>query len=102
MQDNIDQRVQLRNGLPRRFDFRRADVVDAVDDLTLQVAEVYVVVVDDSRGSYARRSEVQQCWRSQPAGTDDKNFRILKPALAQSADFRNDEMPGVPFHLGRR
>ncbi|BCW46241.1 hypothetical protein StoSoilB5_34250 [Arthrobacter sp. StoSoilB5] len=73
-----------------------------MDDLPLQVAEVNVVVIDYAESSYAGRGEVQQSWGSQAASAYDKNFRILKPALAQSADFRNDEMPGVPFHLGRR
>jgi hypothetical protein len=76
--------------------------VNTVDDLALEVAQVNGVIVHNAQSPDAGRSQVQKRRRSQATGTYDKDFRILKPALAHRADFGNDEMPGVPFHLGRR
>jgi hypothetical protein len=49
VQPDVHQRVEGRDGVPRRLDLRPAHVRHPVDDLALQVAEVNGVVVDDAQ-----------------------------------------------------
>ena len=55
-----DRRVDPRDGVRGGLDLRPADVVHAVDDLTLQVGDVHHVIVDDADGAHTRRGEVEQ------------------------------------------
>jgi hypothetical protein len=102
VQDDVDQGVELGDGVARGFDLGRTHVLHTMDDLPLQVAQVHRVIINYAQGAHSGGGQVQQCRGTQPAGAYDEDFGILKPALAQGTNFRNDEMPGVPLHLGWR
>ena len=85
----------------RRFELRPADVGRAVDDLTLQVAEVDDVEVDDAESADARRGEIERRRRAEPAGADAEHARRLQPPLPFLADFRQQQVPAVALPLAR-
>ena len=101
VQPDVNERVQRGDGVPRGFDLGPADVRDAVDHLPLEVAQVHVVVVDDPQGPHAGGGQVQQGRRAQSPGADHQHLGVLQPALSDCTDFRNDQVPGVAFHLCR-
>src|SRR5690606_29716901 len=70
VQADVDQRVDLLDGVPRALGLGPADVGDAVDDLALQVRLVDGVELDDAQGAHAGRGEVHQDGRTQAAGAD--------------------------------
>ena len=72
--------------LPPRLDLRSADVVVVVEDLSLQVAEVDDVVVDEADGADARQRQVERHRRAEPAGADDQHPGCHELALADAAD----------------
>jgi hypothetical protein len=103
VQADVDQWVQRGNGVAGRLDLWPSHIRHAVDDLPLQVAQVNGVVVDDPDGPDAGRGKVEQGRGAQPAGTDDKHPGVFQASLANRANLRNDEVPGVSFHLfGRK
>ncbi len=92
VRDDLDRGVQRRQGVARRVDLGPPHVGDAVDDLPLQVRGVDDVVVHDPDRPDARRGEVLQDRRAEPAGTDDADARRTQPALAVDADPRQQQV----------
>ncbi len=99
VEPHVHQGVQCSNGVPGRLDLGPAHVRNPVDHLALQIAQVDGVVVDDSQGSHPRGGKVEEGRRAQAAGPDDQDLGVLEPALAQRADFGNDEVAGIPLDL---
>ena len=102
VQPDVHQRVQGRDGVAGGLDLGPAHVRHAVDHLALQVAQVHVVVVDDAQGAHAGGGQVEQGRRAEAAGADHQDLGVLEAALADRADLRNDQVPGVALHLVRR
>ena len=71
-----DMRIEARDGVPRAFHLGTADVLRGVDHLTLEIGQRNGVVVDDAERADARRGEILQQRRAEPAGADDENPRM--------------------------
>ena len=60
VRDDVDIRVQHGEGLFGRVDFSLTDAVDVVQNLTLQVALIYFVHVDDAERADASSRQIQR------------------------------------------
>jgi hypothetical protein len=83
----------------RRVDFRNADGVGAVKDLTLQVGEVDPVRVGDGQPADAARGEVERRRATEAARADDERVRSAQPLLAFDADFGEQDVAAVAEEL---
>ena len=73
-----------------------------MDDLTLQVADVDRVFVDEADRPDTSRREVHRRRRSQAAGADAEHARGLEPLLPFDADVGKREVTAVSQHLVAR
>ena len=99
---DADLGIERLDSVLRGIELRPADVGRAVDDLTLQVAEVDNVEVDDAESADTRRGEIERRRRPEAAGADQEHARRLQPALPFLPDFRQQEVPAVALPLFRR
>jgi len=76
-----------------------ADVARVVENLSLQIAHVDDVEVDEAERADAGRREVERSRRSQSAGADAQHLRGFELSLARVPDLRHDQMPAVSPHL---
>ena len=73
-----------------------------VHDLTLQVVERNPIVVDDAERADARRRQIHEHGRPEPAGTDHEDPGGLDLLLALAAHLAQHEMPLVALDFFRR
>ena len=88
-------RVQRCQPAGRRFDLAPSDVGRAVENLPLQVAEVDDVEVDEAERADAGGRQVERRRRTEPAGADADDARLLQLPLTLDADLRNDQVAAV-------
>ena len=79
---------------------RAADVWRAMQNLSLQVALVDVVEIDDAERADAGRGQIQRRGRPQAAGADAQHAPALEPLLPFHADLGQDEVAAVALDLG--
>ena len=72
-----------------------------VHDLALQVVERDPVVVDDADGAHARRGQIHQQRRAEPAGADHQHLGGLDLLLALAADLAQHQVALVALDLLR-
>ncbi len=87
--------VDAGDRLGRRLGLEPPHVGVAVDDLSLQVARLHDVRVDNPQGADPRRREVEQRRRAEPTGAHDEHLRRGEPLLALHADLGQQDMTGV-------
>jgi hypothetical protein len=97
--DDIDQRIDLGDGLLGGQGLRLPDVGLTVDDLTLQVRLVDGVELDDAEGSDAGRGEVEQSGTAKTTSPDDQDLRVLQPFLPLHAHIGDDQVTAVATDL---
>ena len=68
-------------------------------DLPVQVGELDPVVVDDAERADAGRREIQRERRAEAAGADQQHPGLEQLGLADPADLRQHDVPGVAEHL---
>ena len=68
-------------------------------DLALQVGQAYPVVIDDAEAADAGCREIHEDRRAEPARAYDQNAGRLERCLSRSADFLEQDMPGVAREL---
>jgi hypothetical protein len=73
-----------------------------MDDLSLQVAEIDNVEIDEPERAHTCRRQVQSGRRSQAAGADTQHARALEPLLPLLADFRQQQMAAVALPFAGR
>ena len=95
-------RVEPADRFLRALDLGDADVAGIVHDLALQVVERHPIVVDDAERADARRGQIHEHRRSEPARADHQNPRGLDLLLALAAHLAQHEMPLVALDLFRR
>ena len=76
-----------------------ADGARAVQHLTLEVAHLHDVVVDDPDRAHSGSGQVEQHRRAQPPGTDYEHARGGQPLLAGQADPGKQDVPGIPLDV---
>ena len=91
--------IERQQGVARRVDLGAADVGGGVDDLSLQVAEVDLVVVDQDQVADAGRGEVHRHRRAQSAEADHQRRRREQPHLPGGVDLRQHDLPTVAQQL---
>ena len=94
-----DVRVQPLDQCGRAVDLGPAEVRSAVDDLALQIGERHGVVIDDAERADARRREIEQHRRAEPARADHQHPRAPQRELARSADLAQYDVAGVTLDL---
>lgn len=99
MRTDRNQRVQRLQTLCRGLDLERSDVISAIENLPLQIAEIDAVIVHDSDTSDSRCSELLKQWSSQPSRADHQNRGPAKPRLPDRSDLRQENVAGIPFQL---
>ena len=81
--------------IPGRVHLGTADRGHGVDNLTVEVAEVHLVVVHHGDPADARGGQIEQDRRAQPPGAHDEDRRGPQPALPLVADRAEEQVPGV-------
>jgi hypothetical protein len=71
-----------------------------VDDLPLEISEVYHIEVHDPDRPHARSSQIERERRTQPTSADCEHPRRLEFPLACDADLGQQQVTGVAKHLG--
>jgi hypothetical protein len=99
MQPDVDQRVDLLDGVTRALGLRPADVGLPVDDLALQVGLVDRVELDDAERADAGRGEVHENRRAEATGADSEHLCVLQPLLPVHPDVRDDQVAAVAADL---
>src|SRR5262245_49820686 len=92
-------RVDVGQAVFGRLQFLSADVLSAVQDLSLQVAVIYDVEIDQPQSSDPRRSQIQTQRRTQSARADQERARGLQFTLTFQPDFGQDQMAVVASHF---
>ena len=77
----------------------RADIVGSEQHLALEIIEADGIVVDQPDPPDARRSEIEQGWRADPARADQRDMRGEKRGLAGAANLLENDMPRVAIKL---
>ena len=97
----LDAHVRVEPGdhVPGALDLGGADVGRIVHDLALQVVEGDPVVVDDADSAHARRGQIHQQRRAEPAGADHQHFGRLDLLLALAADLAQHQVALVTLDL---
>jgi hypothetical protein len=70
-----------------------------MDDLSLQIAQIDLVPVNDSNGSDSGGRQIYGGGRAKAAGADEQYARRQQLLLTGSADLLQDDVPAVSFHL---
>ena len=91
----VDRGQRLRGGLG----LQPADVLDSVDDLSLEVRHLDHVGVNHPDGSDTGGCEVQERRRPQTPCSDDQDPRVLQPPLTLHAHVRDEHVSGVALDL---
>ena len=76
------------------------DIGGAEQDLALQIVERHAIVVDHPERADARRGEILDGRRADPARADDRDGRGEQLALPLAANLLEDDMAGVAVELG--
>jgi hypothetical protein len=97
--DDLDAGIQRANPLARRLELGPSHVRSAIDDLTVQVAGIDYVEINDAQRADAGRRQVHGGWRTQASGPDANHARGFQLALPLDADLRHDQMPAVSLDL---
>jgi hypothetical protein len=97
--DDVDVRVDLAHRVAGRLRLFAADVGLPVDDLALEVRLVDRVELHDAERADARRGQVHQGRRTQPAGAYAQHLGVLEPLLPGHPDLGNDQVAGVAADL---
>jgi hypothetical protein len=106
---DVDEGIDLLHHLDRRLGLEFSHVVRLVDDLPVQVGDVDRVEVDHADAPHARRREVGQDGRAEPARADDDDPRRLELLLPLHRHLRHDEVTAIApdllvgeVHIGER
>src|SRR5215831_8502287 len=75
------------------------DILRAVQNLSLQVAVINDVEIDQSQSPDARSGKVESEWRTEPARADQQHARGLQFALAFQSDLGQDQVAVVASQL---
>ena len=99
--DDVDLGVQRVDRSLRGLDLALPHPVRRVDDLTLEVADVDDVEVDDADRPDPGGREIQRTRRSEPTGADEEGLRAEQLRLAGRSDLRDEQMAAVALLLLR-
>jgi hypothetical protein len=94
-----DVGVHIAEPLDGGLELGPADVARAVDDLTVKVAGIDAVEVDETDAPHPRRGQVEPERRAEPAGPDEQDARRLELLLALEAHLGHDEVAAVARDL---
>ena len=83
----------------RRFHFRRADGIRAIENLPLQVGEVYFVGIGDGQLADAACGKVKRRGTTEAAGADDERMRRAQPLLPFDPYFIEQDVAAVAEEL---
>ena len=72
-----------------------------MNDLPLQIRQRHAVVIDNAERANARRRQILQHRRTEPAGANDKHTGALQLLLAGPAHLAKDDMAGITLDFGR-
>jgi hypothetical protein len=70
-----------------------------VQQLTLKVAVVHDIEIDDPNASDSGSGQVHRRRRPESSRSDAEDTRSFQLSLTVDADLRHDEMPAVPPNL---
>src|SRR5215470_7865607 len=88
-------RIDVGQAVFGRIQFLSTDVLRAMQDLSLQIAVIDDVEIDQPQSPYARRRQIQAQGRTQSARADQKRARGLQFALTFQPDFGQNQVAVV-------
>ena len=92
-------RVHVREAVYRTVELAAPDVLRAMEQLTLKVALIDDVKVDDADCTDARRREVQRQGRAESARSDTEHTPGFQTPLTLYPDLGERKMAGVPVQF---
>lgn len=90
--DDLDLRINLLQGLPARLDLGLADALCGVQNLTLQVGEVHLIIINQRNLADTCASEVKRGGRPEATGTDNERMCLVDFLLSIDADLIEQDM----------
>ena len=96
-----DMRVEPRDRGRGTVDLGQAEIRCRMDDLPLQIGQRDHVIVDHAERADARRRQIHQHRRAEPARADDQHTRALERRLAGSADLAQHDVARITFQFVR-
>ena len=92
-------RVQMIHSLFCRLYFCFPQIIGTVDDLSLQVGEIYLIRICDTDGSHTGCCQIHDTRCTKSAGSDDQNLCVQQFFLSFGAYFLQNDMTGVTLKL---
>src|SRR5712664_322601 len=92
-------RVYIGDTLARGNELRPADVLRAVQDLSLEISDIDVVEVHEAERADPRGGEIERRRRPEPARADQQDACGLEFLLSVNPDIGEDEMAAVAEQL---
>jgi hypothetical protein len=73
-----------------------------MENLSLQIREIYHIEVDEPDRTDARRREVERHGRAQSARTDQQDPRLLERTLTVLSHLRQEDVAAITYQLFAR
>jgi len=96
---HVDVGIQRLQEPSAGLDLGDSDVGRGMEDLPLQVGEIYDVAVNQANRADARRSQIQRNRGTQTSGADDQDLGPAQFLLTFSSHLIEDDLPAVSFDL---
>ena len=81
------------------LDLRTPHILREMDDLSLEVAQIHDIAVDNADRSYTGSSEIHGGRGSEATRTDDKHFGVEDLLLTLQADILKENVAAVTLYL---
>jgi hypothetical protein len=66
-----------------------------MNDLSMQVAQVDDVVIDDGQSTDAGTGEQRHYWSGESTRTHNQHPRVIEPPLTGNTDLRKEQVSGI-------
>ena len=95
MRLDLHGRVDAPKRLPREVGLPAADLSERVEGLTVQIARLERIAIDDAEAADAGSGEVLQHRHAEAARADHEHPAALEPGLTLGADFPQEHLSRI-------
>ncbi len=99
MLDHLHVGVDGLHRLCGRLRLGASHILGGMQDLAVQVGDVYHVKVNEAQGAHSGRGQVQAGGRAQPASPDEEDARLQELPLPLTAHIGQDDLTAVAPYL---
>ena len=92
---DFDVGVRVAQTVARRIQFFATDVLRPMQDLSLEIAKIDIVKIDQTKFADAGSGKIKRGRGTEPARADAQNARSVQTLLSFRADFRHDHVARI-------